>query len=272
MRQRYSFYIVCAIGLCRLFIHNKPVLTNFAQNIIYMEEDKIIETGATDARARLEELLVELLPEEQRTGSIEEMALTWIEDQRAMNRKISETLAENPEFAQAMAEVVNGRSSGATALARYFGRDFLSAEEGTPEYEELMNADKAWKEERDAARKAAEEFDKAMEKSQEEINAYCAAKGIDPDEYQDRIEAEFIVPIFSGNIDAALLAKLDKAMDYDKDTEDAFAAGEVKGRNENINKLRAQPGDGMPKGLGTQAPVQPKKRRGNPLIEAALQA
>lgn len=248
------------------------ILTIFAENVTRMEEEiKVNETQ--DARAQLEALLSEMLPEERRTGSVEQMALEWIREQREMNRKISETLAENPEFAQAMAEVVTGKRSGAAALARYFGKDFMNVEEGSPEYEEMMNANTEWENERGAARKAAEDFDKAMEKSQEEINAHCAAKGVDPEEYQDRIEAEFIIPIFSGNIDAALLSKLDKALDYDKDTEDAFAAGEVKGRNENINKLRAQPGDGMPKGLGTQASVQQKKkRRGNPLIEAALQA
>lgn len=190
-----------------------------------------------------------------------------------MNSKMVEALSENPEFAQAMSDVVNKRSNGLTALARYFGKDFLSLEEGTPEYEEMSAANAEWENERNTARKAAEEFDKAMEKSQEEINAHCASKGIDPEAYQDKIETEFILPIFSGNISQELLLKLDKAMDYDKDTEDAFAAGQVKGRNENINKLRVQPTDGLPKGLGTQAQVQnmPKVRR-NRLIEDALNA
>lgn len=242
--------------------------------LLTMDEEKVIDKETMpDARRELENLLAEIIPEEQRTGNVEQDALTYIREQREMNSKMVEALSENPEFAQAMSDVVNKRSNGPAALARYFGKDFLSLEEGTPEYEEMSAANAEWENERNTARKAAEEFDKAMEKSQEEINAHCAAKGIDPETYQDRIEAEFILPIFSGNIDEALLTKLDKAMDYDKDTEDAFAAGQVKGRNENINKLRVQPTDGLPKGLGSQTTtVQKPKRRGNSLIEAALNA
>lgn len=240
---------------------------------ISMEEDKVIDNETMpNARQELENLLAEIIPEEQRTGNVEQDALTYIRGLKEMNDKMVEALSENPEFAQAMNDVVNKRRNGPAALARHFGKDFLSLEEGTPEYDEMIKADDEWRSERDAARLAAEEFDKAMEKSQEEINAHCAAKGIDPDAYQERIESEFILPIFSGNIDEALLTKLDKAMDYDKDTEDAFAAGQVKGRNENINKLRVQPTDGLPKGLGSQTTVQKPKRRGNSLIEAALNA
>lgn len=240
---------------------------------ISMEEDKVINNETMpNARQELENLLAEIIPEEQRTGNVEQDALTYIRGQKEMNDKMVEALSENPEFAQAMNDVIAKRRNGPAALARYFGKDFLSLEEGTPEYDEMIKADDEWENERNTARKAAEEFDKAMEKSQEEINAHCAAKGIDPEAYQDRIESEFILPIFSGNIDDALLTKLDKAMDYDKDTEDAFAAGQVKGRNENINKLRVQPTDGLPKGLGSQTVINGPKVRRNRLIEDALNA
>lgn len=242
--------------------------------LLTMDEDKVIDNETMpDARQQLENLLAEIIPEEQRTGNVEQDALTYIRGQKEMNDKMVEALSENPEFAQAMNDVIAKRRNSPAALARYFGKDFLSLEEGTPEYDEMIKADDEWRSERDAARLATEEFDKAMEKSQEEINAHCAAKGIDPETYQERIENEFILPIFSGNIDEALLTKLDKAMDYDKDTEDAFAAGEIKGRNENINKLRVQPTDGLPKGLGSQMVIndRPKVRR-NRLIEDALNA
>jgi hypothetical protein len=55
--------------------------------------------------------------------------------------------------------------------------------------------------------------------------------------------------------------------------EDAFVAGEVKGRNMNINEMRGKVGDGMPKGLTSQAvPVEQPKRRMNSLLEKALKA
>jgi hypothetical protein len=67
---------------------------------------------------------------------------------------------------------------------------------------------------------------------------------------------------------------LKKSLDYDKDVEDAFAADQVKGRNMNINEMRSKVGDGMPKGLTSQAmPVVEKpKRKVNSLIADALKA
>jgi hypothetical protein len=62
-------------------------------------------------------------------------------------------------------------------------------------------------------------------------------------------------------------------VDYEKDTEDAFVAGETKGRNMNINEMRMKPSDGMPKGLSSQAvPVEQPKRKVNSLIADALKA
>lgn len=68
--------------------------------------------------------------------------------------------------------------------------------------------------------------------------------------------------------------KLKKGLRYDKDTEDAFAAGEVKGRNTNIHEMRAKVGDGMPKGLTSQgAPTEVKQKRPiNSLLAKALNA
>ena len=69
-------------------------------------------------------------------------------------------------------------------------------------------------------------------------------------------------------------AVLKKALDYDKDTEDAFAAGEIQGRNTNINKMRTKASDGLPTGLSSQAApaVERPKVRRNSLIADALNA
>jgi hypothetical protein len=67
--------------------------------------------------------------------------------------------------------------------------------------------------------------------------------------------------------------KLVKAVDYDKDVDDAFEAGEIKGRNTNIHEMRSKPSDGMPSGLSSQAPVVERpKRKVNSLIADALKA
>ena len=66
--------------------------------------------------------------------------------------------------------------------------------------------------------------------------------------------------------------RLVKAVDYEKDTEDAYAAGQISGRNMNINEMRMKPTDGMPKGLSSQAAPERPKRKVNSLIEKALNA
>ena len=66
---------------------------------------------------------------------------------------------------------------------------------------------------------------------------------------------------------------LDHAVTYEKDVEDAFAAGNVKGRNTNIRRMQETFGDGMPKGMNSVAPVQQERPDStNSLIDSALKA
>jgi hypothetical protein len=81
-------------------------------------------------------------------------------------------------------------------------------------------------------------------------------------------------PVMGWEANDEVFGRLVKAVDYDKDVEDAFVAGEVKGRNMNINEMRAKPSDGMPKGLSSQAAPASERpmRKMNSLIEKALNA
>lgn len=64
----------------------------------------------------------------------------------------------------------------------------------------------------------------------------------------------------------------DHALTYEKDVEDAFAAGDIKGRNTNIQRMREDFGDGMPKGMSSVAPNIEARRKRNSLLEKALNA
>ena len=75
----------------------------------------------------------------------------------------------------------------------------------------------------------------------------------------------------SGSYSREICDFLDKGLNYDKDTQDAMAAGVVQGRNENINKLKEERGDGLPKGI-TSVPGNPNKRKRNSIVETALNA
>lgn len=231
---------------------------------------EVVEQPA--ARQELEALLNAALPEEKRTGDVEQMALDYIKELRSQNDRIIETISDDPRAAQMFADIVNGTRKPGAAIARYFGKGFM-ADEGTPEYDEMMAADEEFFNERESAKRAAEEHNAKMldflEWLEGELGEEEGAEG----ERMRRVYNEILIPLLDGVKDESLPGKLKKSLDYDKDVEDAFAAGEVKGRNTNINEMRSKVGDGMPKGLTSQAaPVEQPKRKRNRMLESALGA
>jgi hypothetical protein len=230
------------------------------------------EPEGNSARQELEALLTEVLPEEKRTGDVEQMALDYIKELRSSNDRIIEAVSDDPRAAQMFADIVNGTRKPGAAIARYFGKGFM-ADEGTPEYDEMMAADEEFFNERENAKRTAEEHNAKMldflDWLEGELGDEEGAEG----ERMRRVYNEIIIPLLDGVKDETLPGKLKKSLDYDKDVEDAFVAGEVKGRNMNINEMRGKVGDGMPKGLTSQAaPVVEKPRKRNRMLESALGA
>ena len=240
-----------------------------------MEEDvKITEMTVEEpqsestARQELEALLNKLLPEE-RTGDVDQMALEYIKRNEEMNGRLVSALSDDPRMAQVFAEIMDGGKSG-SVLVRHFGKSFLEAEEGTPEYEEIMAANREYEEGRARIKASQEAFDNESNAFYDAFSDYCKRKSLNEEVYLVKIEDKVVLPLFKMMASDELFDILVKAVDYDKDVEDAFEAGEIKARNMSINEMRAKPSDGMPKGLGSQAPVQ-QKRKINSLIAKALQ-
>lgn len=235
-------------------------------------EITVEEPVGTSARQELEALLLEILPEEKQTGDVDQMALDWIREQREMNNRIADKLSEEPELAQILVEVVNG-GTAARSLVRHLGRDFINAEEGTPEYDEMMAADNEFRAERESIREKKAEFDTKAAAFFTAFRDYCEKNNLVYEEYLGKIMEKLLGPVMSWEATDEVFDRLVKAVDYEKDTEDAFVAGETKGRNTNIYEMRMKPSDGMPKGLSSQAaPVEQPKRRMNSLIAKALNA
>lgn len=240
------------------------------------EEIKMTETIAEEpvgntARQELEALLKELLPEEK-GGDVDQMALDWIKGQREMNERIVNAMKEDPRMAQVFAEVIDG-GKGAASLIRHFGRSYFDAEEGTPEYEEMMAADEEYQNNKAAMAQNQQAFEDKARAFFAGLDDYCNRKSLNADVYKVRIVDEVLEPALDWVATDEFFDRLVKAVDYEKDTEDAFEAGEIKGRNMNINEMRSKVGDGMPKGLTSQAaPVEQPKRKMNSLLEKALKA
>lgn len=240
---------------------------------VKVTEMTVEEPVGNSARQELEALLTEALPEEKRTGDVDQMALDFIKEQMEANDRIAEAIAEDERLAQAFADVAAGTRKPAAAIARYFGKRFSTAEEGTPEYDEMMAADEEFINERESAKRTAEEHNAKMldflDWLEGELGEEEGAEG----ERMRRVYNEILIPLLDGVKDETLPGKLKKSLDYDKDVEDAFVAGEVKGRNMNINEMRSKVGDGMPKGLTSQAvPVVEKPKKRNRMLESALGA
>lgn len=231
------------------------------------------EEPVTDtARQELETFLNDILPEEKRTGDVDRMALDYIKELREANDRLAEAISDDPRMAQVFAEVMNG-GKGSAALVRYFGKGFLEAAEGTPEYDEMMEADKAFLDERAKMAADQQEYDSKAKAWFEAFSDYCKRKNLNEEVYLVKIEDKFIIPVMSWEASDEVFDMLVKGVDYDKDVEDAFEAGEIKARNMNINEMRSKPTDGMPSGLSSQAPVVEKPKRAvNPLIARALNA
>lgn len=235
----------------------------------YVEAEQPAESAA---RQELKALLEEIIPEEKRSDDVEQMALDYIKEQRAKNDKIVEALSEDPRMAQVFVDAMNGEG-GSKSLIRHFGKSFLEAEEGSPEYEEIMAADREYQEGRNKMLADQQAYDEKAGAWFAAFSDYCKRMNLNEDVYLVKIEDEFISPVMDWEHSDKIFDRLVKAVDYDKDVEDAFEAGEIKGRNTNINEMRAKPSDGMPKALSSQGVISDKPRvRRNPLIADALNA
>lgn len=208
-------------------------------------------------------------PDDEESSS--EMLMKYLSDGNEQKKKIAEALKNDPRIAQLLSDIVSGKRGAAGSLARYFGKDFLSAEEGSPEYEEIVKAEEERKAEQEASEASKKEYQDNLEKSMPEVEAYCKEKGYQVDEFLDNAWTKLIQPVLSGLYSREVCEFIDKGFNYDNDVKDASEAGYVKGRNENIHKMKEERGDGMPKISGSEA-VKEKPSKKNPFLDMALNA
>lgn len=174
--------------------------------------------------------------------------------------RFAEALTQDPRLAQVMADIIGKKKGSAASLARYFGKDFLSMEEGSPEYEELLKAEEERMAELEKSRASQQEFDTNIEKSLPILDEFARENGMENcDAFLDEVYAKILEPIFSGNYTKDVLQMLHKALNYDTDVNEAFNAGNVKGKNERIESMKKDIGDGLPKIGGNAAKITEKR-------------
>ena len=201
-----------------------------------------------------------------------ELLTKYLNDNNDQKAKLAEALKNDPRIAQLLSDIVSGKKNAAGALARYFGKDFLSAEEGSPEYEAIIQAEEERKAEQEATEASKNEYQSNLDKSMPEVEAYCQEKGYSINDFLDNAWNRLIQPVLSGLYSKEICEFIDKGLNYDNDVNDASEAGYVKGRNENIHKMKEEKGDGMPKLTGSETVKEKPKEKGNSFIEMAMNA
>jgi hypothetical protein len=222
----------------------------------------------------LEEGLKEFFGKDFELGDAlsQEMLMHHLYINREQNRRLADALERDPRLAQMLMDMIEGKRNAQSAVARYFGRQFVEMDENSPEYRDMLLAD----EERmaEAARVAEDrrEYEANLQESMPVIVAFCEERGYDMQAFMDDVWERLVFPILTGKYSKEVCLALDHALTYDKDVEDAFVAGDIKGRNTNIQRMKEEYGDGLPKGMSSVAPVNEPVRRKNSLIEKALNA
>lgn len=175
--------------------------------------------------------------------------IEYVERGKADRDLLSKALADNPALAQVFADVVSGKRGAGAALARYFGKEALSVDEGSPEFAEIQKAEEERKSELERYRQSQRQYDENVERTLPGFKKLVEAAGLDADDYLEKIWDRIIYPVTQGLFTKEVFDFLQKGLEYDADVSDAKAAGVVEGRNENINKMRSRADDGLPKGL-----------------------
>lgn len=238
---------------------------------VIVEETPEEETRRAVFNRRMKEIIPDYDESDDERSA--EMLTTYVNDGESQKERLAEALRQDPRLAQLLSDVVSGKRGAVESLVRVFGKDFLSAEEGTPEYEQIVRAETERKQEQEALENTRAEYESNLESSMPNVEAFCEEKGYSVDEFLGRAWESVIQPILSGTYTREVCEYLDKGFSYDKDTEDALKAGEVKGRNTNIQSMKQDIGDSLPKINGSETmPSQRNPPKENSIFDDARMA
>ncbi|WP_099465551.1 hypothetical protein [Parabacteroides provencensis] len=181
--------------------------------------------------------------------------------------KLKDLFKKDPRFASFMSDIVGG-DSPSSSFVKYFGKDVLDMSGDEEQMAKLNEANQEYLNRVAESNKLREDQDKNMEASAQDMSDFKAEKEMSDEEFEKFIgECYSVVEgALMGRIDKSFLETMYKGLNYEKDIQDAAAAGVVEGRNQKIDEqLKTTTGDGIPalnsggKG-GTKKPAVPFKR------------
>lgn len=162
--------------------------------------------------------------------------------------KLKDLFSKDPRFAAFMSDAVGGESVP-TSFAKYFGKDVLDMSGDEEKMAELNEANQEYLNRVAESNKLREDQEKNMEASAQDMSDFKSEKGMADEDFEKFISECYSVieNALMGKIDKSFMEIMYKGLNYEKDLQDAAAAGVVEGRNQKIDSsLKEQVGDGVP--------------------------
>lgn len=162
----------------------------------------------------------------------------YLDKREDADKRLADALSKDPRLAALIGDLLRGKRGAGAAAMRYFGRDLLTAEEGTPEYDEINAAEEERLKEAADLATAEEEYMANIERTMPIVEEFCRKNNKDLEDFKDQLWNKIVLPVLSGDYSEELCQIVLNGLDYDQDIADATEAGKVMGRNENIERHR----------------------------------
>ena len=168
------------------------------------------------------------------------------------NKALNKLMDSDPKLTAALRDAINNAVPFNVALAKYYGPDDFTLEEGDDHYADFDANRKAREESLAKQREATETFNKNLEESTKELESYMQDNQLTK-ETKDGIFEKFgnvMNEMTSGKFTKDTFDAIRRAVEFDKAVEEASDLGVKKGRNEKIvaemEKEEGAKGDGLP--------------------------
>lgn len=224
-------------------------------------EEVVVETAPLSGfRKRLSERYKDSGEDFSNDEVYEKYANQFADDNEAELKKyhdadnvIKEVFDAYPEFKQMITDVAVHKVPPRVAMARQWSTEDLTPQSGDDDYEQYVKEFYDRKEKNKKQKDFEDELYKNLSEGNGVIDEFIKSKGFNDEQKEKLIKLmdEFLDKSFKGITDNDMLEIFAKAMSYDKAIADARAAGELIGRNANIEakmeeENHAKNGDGLP--------------------------
>ncbi|HPS25401.1 MAG TPA: hypothetical protein PLB28_07470 [Bacteroidales bacterium] len=218
------------------------------------------EATADPAREQINTIISEFMSGGEPTPENELKVMQMFKN---LHDKLLVGVENDPAFGEALNDIFQGETAR-VALARAYGPDAFTAEEGDPDYEKMGKAFTDAQGRIAKKKETASMIAKNQEMSVKEITSWMEEKGYDDAGIQARLKKmeEIRQDFLNDKITKQHLELIDKAMDFDQAVSNAEEAGKVAGRNENIvtsRKKEKLATDGLPSLTSSGAKAKPSK-------------